>query len=116
MLNTINCNELIILGCNCGHNDFNNSLTPNIARCFAYRIAAGAKVIASDGTVQSQLSLFTYKKFKSIADNSFYYYCADPNRDNLGWLYYYRQNSYIQSGLINKKTVSIPELVEGYLN
>ena len=104
--------ELILLGCNCGHYDY---LWTNIAVAFTNKIASGARVIASDGTVQSTLSLFTYQKFKSKNDDTYQSLCSDPSRPNKGWVRYYKSSGTYYWGTTGFFTASIPDFIELYL-
>ncbi|MCI9370533.1 MAG: RHS repeat-associated core domain-containing protein [Lachnospiraceae bacterium] len=75
---------LVILGCNAGHFDESRS----IARAFSNKITG--KVIASDGTVQTNAYLNLcgwYISFSSLKDKTFQNLCPKTsNRSNYGWL------------------------------
>lgn len=75
---------LVILGCNAGHFDSSRS----IARAFSNKITG--KVIASDGTVQTNAYLNLlgwYISFSSLNDDIFQDLCPKTSkRSNFGWL------------------------------
>ena len=112
MLTSKSHQQLILLGCNCGHYDYQWT---NIAVDFTSKIASGARVIASDGTVQSTLSLFTYQKFKSKNDDAYQELCSDPSRPNKGWVWYYKSSGTYYWGTTGYFTASIPDFIQLYL-
>ena len=92
-LRKINCEALIILGCNAGHYSY---VWDNIACEFSKKITG--IVVASDGTVSSALNGLDDPILNSYddvdGDGHFRSYLSDndKNRDNYGWVLYKTDN------------------------
>lgn len=80
-LKTLDCECLILLGCNAAHYDL---IWQNVAFEFSKKVTG--VVVASDGTVVSKEMYGYLQTFKSIMDEHYYDYT--DTRKNYGWVIY----------------------------
>ncbi len=106
-LNNQDVGALILFGCNAGHSDHSSS---NVASWFAEKVN-GAKVLASDGTVEPKFSIFSGIKYKSKIDDAFNApLIVSFNRSNLGWLIY-QYNGFISVSGSQGKLLTLTQML-----
>ena len=112
-LRKINCEALIILGCNAGHYSY---VWDNIACEFSKKITG--IVVASDGTVGTAWEGLEDPFFNSYDDSDqkgyFRYYLSnkDKNRKNLGWVLYKSDNFNTTWYQTNLKFITMPIILD----
>lgn len=102
--------NLILLGCNAGHEDYND----NMADTFAGK-TEGAPVMASDGTVYSGHTFFnlTKRSYSSKGDDTFTKLRGDrSDRDNAGWVIYQEENGQVTTTEVNDEKMNVSDMVD----